>query len=111
MASLTTISKETFIERLENAQTPVVVDFSLPRCLPCARMEDVLMKIMDIYGGRLEFHRIDITRERALARRHGIMTTPSILIFVNGVEKARISGLQSIETVKTVLDNTLEVHV
>jgi thioredoxin len=86
------VSDEDFEEKVINSQVPVLVDFWAEWCGPCHMVAPVLEEIANEREGGLTVAKLDIDSNPETARRYGILSIPSMLLFVDGVEKRRLVG-------------------
>ena len=81
-----------FEEKVLGSATPVLVDFWAEWCGPCHMVAPVLEEIASEKQGKLTIAKLDIDANPETARRFGILSIPSMLLFVDGVEKRRLVG-------------------
>ncbi|GAB6051331.1 thioredoxin TrxC [Magnetospira thiophila] len=86
------LTGETFESHLGVCELPVLVDFYADWCAPCIRMEPIFLEAADHLEPRVRLARVDTDEEQALAGRHGIRGLPTLVLFKNGQEVARIAG-------------------
>ena len=77
---------------LANASIPVVVDFWAPWCAPCRAMAPELATMAQRTAGRVLVVKVDTEGLPALGGRFGIRSIPTIALFRNGREAARVAG-------------------
>jgi thioredoxin 1 len=85
----------------------VLVDFWATWCKPCVAMEPVLDSIAGIYENRAWICKVDIDKNRELAKENRINVIPTMVIFKDGVETSRFSGIQEISTLAAAIDQAL----
>lgn len=73
-----------FKQEVLEADRPVVVDFWSPRCVPCMRMSKVIRQLSEGSDNRFKVGKVNVDEEPELAIHYGIMSIPTIKIFVNG---------------------------
>ena len=69
-----------------------VVDFYATWCGPCKMMSPILEDIEKELG-KVKFFKVDVDENEALARKFGIMSIPTIMVFENGEEREKHIGL------------------
>lgn len=95
MAELTTIPSATdanFDAEVIDSDLPVLVDFWADWCHPCHLIEPHVKAIASEQAGKLRVIKLDIDENPETARRFGVMSIPTLLLFKEGVEKARLIG-------------------
>ncbi|MGH2728554.1 MAG: thioredoxin [Actinomycetota bacterium] len=86
------VTDSDFEEKVLGSSTPVLVDFWAEWCGPCHMVAPVLEEIANEKAGALTIAKLDIDENPDTARRFGILSIPSMLLFVDGVEKRRLVG-------------------
>ena len=89
---LPAVTASTFDELIAFASVPVVVDFTAVWCPPCGPMTDALAQVVAEQGGRVAAATVDVDAEPELARRFGVMSMPTLLVFVHGELVDRLVG-------------------
>jgi len=87
-----TLTESTFDHAVLQARLPVLVDFWAGWCPPCKWLDPVVEEIAAEQAGRLVVAKVDADKNPGLVRRYGTLSLPSLLVFVGGVERARIVG-------------------
>jgi thioredoxin 1 len=87
-----TVTEATFDRVVLQAQLPVVVDFWAGWCPPCKWLDPVVEDLAIEQAGRLLVAKVDADENPGLVRRYGTLSLPSLLVFVDGVERARMIG-------------------
>ena len=93
--SVVHFSKDTFDTEALGAAGPVLVDFWAPWCGPCQMLGPIIEQLGDEMDGKAVIGKVDIDEEPDLAARYGVMSIPTVILFKNGEEAARMVGLQS----------------
>lgn len=83
-----TLTKENFNEEIKTGLK--LVEFYAPWCSYCNKQEEVLKELDKIYIGQ-----VDTEKEAELAIRYSVHSFPTFLIFRNGKEVERFSGLRN----------------
>jgi thioredoxin 1 len=87
-----TVTEATFDRTVLQAHLPVLVDFWAGWCPPCRWLDPVVSEIAAEQAGRLLVAKVDADENPGLVRRYGTLSLPSLLVFVDGVERTRIVG-------------------
>ena len=93
--SVVHFSKDTFDTEALGAAGPVLVDFWAPWCGPCKMLGPIIEQLGDEMDGKAVIGKVDIDEEPDLSARYGVMSIPTVILFKNGEEAARMVGLQS----------------
>jgi thioredoxin 1 len=100
------VKKDEF-DVLVKGNKPVLVDFFATWCGPCKMLAPILDQVGAESDGKFEVVKVDVDESYDLAKRFGIMSVPTMIIFKNGEEKEKIIGLrqksQILETIKKYL--------
>lgn len=86
------LTDATFDEVVGGATVPVLVDVTAPWCGPCVQMEPVLDEMAGEAAGELLVTRLDVEDHPDVVRRLGVMSFPTFVVFVAGVERGRFVG-------------------
>lgn len=85
----------------------VVVDFFATWCGPCRMMSPILDDIAEELKDKVKIYKVDVDNDPNLARKFGVMSIPTIIIFENGEERQKHIGLwqyeDAIDTIKSYL--------
>ena len=88
-----TITESTFEQEVLQSEQPVLVDFWAEWCGPCHAVAPILNQIAEERHD-LRLVKVNIDEEPELARRFGIMSIPTMILFEGGQPKAAALGAQ-----------------
>ncbi len=86
------LTEETFDEEIGSSDLPLVVDFWAEWCGPCRMVAPILEDIAAEHEGRLRVAKINVDDAPNVARRHEVMSIPTLIVFKDGVAKKRLVG-------------------
>lgn len=92
--SIKTVTPEN-IESILKSDKPVFIDFFAPWCIPCKRLAPVVESLEKNMAGKADIYSCNIDECDEFCNKYGIMSVPTCIVFENGIEKGRISGLAS----------------
>lgn len=78
-----------------NQNKPVLVDFFATWCGPCQTMSPILKQVKDELGDAIIIIKIDVDKNKALATKFQVRGVPTFVMFKNGKQIWRQSGMVS----------------
>ena len=84
---------ETFYELISSSDVPVIVDFFAEWCGPCKTMSPILKQVKDMQGDKVRIVKVDVDKNKTLAMQYSIQSVPTLMIFKNGKQLWRQSGV------------------
>ncbi len=85
----------------------VVADFSSPYCSPCKKIPPVFEEVEQSFDSKAKFIEINVAEENELALEHDVFSVPTIIIFKNGEEKERHTGVINSKRLSAMINNHL----
>ena len=79
---------------IEGSTLPVLVDFWAEWCAPCRMLGPVFKEIEETHATEAVFAKVNIDEESALAIKYNVQSIPTVIVFKNGKEAARLIGVQ-----------------
>lgn len=94
MTVVAEINASTFEDEVLNAQKPVLVDFSAVWCGPCKMLKPVVDQLAEELSDELKVVELDVDHSPEIAMRYQIMGVPTLMLFVDGEIRERLTGYQ-----------------
>ena len=107
MASIGDVTDQDFEERVLGSERPVLVDFWAEWCVPCHMVSPVVEEIGRDKGDDLQVAKLNIDENPDITRRFGVMSIPTLMLFKDGKEIARVVGARG----KDALLKEIDPHV
>jgi thioredoxin 1 len=93
------IDDKDFEAEVIGADRPVLVDFWAEWCTPCHMVSPVVEEIARDNAQRLKAVKVNIDDNPQIAVRYGIMSIPTLIVFKDGMEAARVIGARRKEAI------------
>ena len=87
-----TLTDATFDENVKSSEVPVLVDFWAEWCGPCKMISPVLEEIAQEHEGKIRIGKLNIDDNLDVTRRFEVMSIPTLILFKDGEEQARLIG-------------------
>ncbi|MDA0176355.1 MULTISPECIES: thioredoxin [Mesoflavibacter] len=90
---------------LINQDKPVLIDFFAEWCGPCKMMSPILKDVKDNLKDRISIIKIDVDKNQALAAKYQVRGVPTLMIFKNGKQVWRQSGVLQKNEIINIITN------
>lgn len=88
------LTEQNFDAEVLQAELPVLIDFWAPWCGPCRMLAPAVAQIAEEYAGKAKVCKVNVDEAPELARRFGIMSIPTVLVFKGGQLTEKLVGLR-----------------
>ena len=107
MANIGDITDSEFEQKVLQSDKPVLIDFWADWCVPCHMVSPVVEEIGRDKGEALQVAKLNIDDNPDVTRRFGVMSIPTLMLFKDGEEIARVVGARG----KDALLKEIDPHV
>ena len=109
MSKAIELTKENFEKEVLNSETPVLVDFWAPWCMPCRMMGPILDDLAAELSGKLKIGKVDTENPEntELAMQFEIQSIPNMKLFKNGKIVKEFVGMRAKEQFKAELGSEI----
>ena len=104
MAMIGDVTDQDFDERVLQAGKPVLVDFWAEWCVPCHMVSPVVEEIGRDKGETLQVAKLNIDENPDITRKYGVMSIPTLMLFKDGAEAARVVGARGKDALLKEID-------
>ena len=100
MKASITVDESTFESEVLNSERPVLVDFWAPWCGPCRLVSPVVESIGAAHADKIDTAKVNTDENQQLAMRYSIFSIPTLIVFKDGREAARLVGFMPQEAME-----------
>lgn len=90
-------------QKIVNSDKPVLIDFFATWCGPCQSLAPILKEVKDSLGERVSIIKIDVDKNQEIASSYQVRGVPTMMLFQNGKQLWRQSGVLSKEQIVNVI--------
>lgn len=82
----------------------LLADFYSDSCIPCKRLSPILAELEEELED-VRFVKVNAVYETELAEKNAIASMPTLIVFKDGAEAARLTGFKPKNEIKTAIEN------
>jgi thioredoxin len=102
-AKVLSASDFSFGRTVLKSDLPVIVDFWAPWCMPCRELDGPMNEVAAKLAGKVRVVRVDFDWSARVARRYGVESLPTVLVFKHGEVVSRLNGGASAQDLEDLL--------
>ena len=100
------VTKDNFVEMVENSPKTVLLDFWAPWCGPCRMVAPIVEEIAEERSD-LILGKINVDEEMELAMKFGIASIPTLIVMKDGKQTAKLIGYRPKADIEKLLGECL----
>ncbi len=101
------VTDANFHAEVLQSELPVLVDFWSPGCGPCGQLAPIVVDLATEFEGRLKVVEVNVVDAQKIARRYGVMATPTVLYFKKGGMVDKVVGFRGSLYHREIVENSL----
>lgn len=107
MSTIIAVSEDNFDDLVLNSKVPVVVDFWAPWCSPCKQLMPILDDTAETYQDEVVIAKVNADENPEIVGKYHVRGLPTVILFSDGEERERFSGLQTKSRIAAFIDRNL----
>jgi thioredoxin 2 len=100
-------SDPVFDALISRSALPVLVDFWAPWCGPCKMVAPEFVKVATETAGKFVIAKVNTEEVPSLSARFRVTAIPTMVVFKNGLEKARQAGAMPAPAIRKFIEQAL----
>lgn len=104
---ITSLTKDTIKQEVEDSIKPVVIDVFASWCGPCQQMKPSFEQLAKELGDTYNFVQLNVDEARELAIHYGITSVPTFIFIKNNEVLGKETGYMSKEDLKSKIKEYL----
>ncbi len=108
MGYITEVSDTNFENEVLKSETPVLVDFWAPWCMPCRILSPILDKLAPQFEGKIKFVKMNTDENPAVPSKYEILGIPTMIIFDKGNVVEKQVGVLPPDQLKQFIENSIQ---
>ena len=104
---MTEVTGQNFETEVLKSAEPVLVDFWAPWCMPCKIIAPTVEKIAGEMKGQIKVMKSNVDEAPDVATELSILNIPTLILFKDGKELARMTGVNSKEAIENKIKSLI----
>jgi len=96
------VNEKDFDAAVQGAKV-TLADFWAPWCGPCRMVAPHVEAVAEKMDGEAAFIKINVDENPALAQKYGVMSIPTLVVFKDGAEAARMVGARGRQDIESAV--------
>ena len=92
MGAVPAVTDASFDQDVLKSSKPVLVDYWADWCTPCKQIAPIIEELAAEHGDKISFVKLDTNDNTAVPTQYGIMSIPTLQLFVNGEVVQSLTG-------------------
>ena len=89
---------------ITDSEIPVLIDFFATWCGPCQTLAPILQDVKKDLGEKVKIIKVDVDKNQELAQKFQVRGVPTLMLFKNGKQLWRQSGVLTRADLKQVIE-------
>jgi thioredoxin 1 len=102
--NVTQVGDQDFEQKVLSSDRPVLVDFWAEWCVPCHMVSPIVEEIGREYAEKMYTAKLNVDDNPEVTRKYGVMSIPTLIVFKDGQEKARVVGARGKDSILREID-------
>ena len=98
------VDKSNFEEVVLQSEGPVLVDFWAEWCGPCKMLSPIIEEVANENADKAKICKLNIDNAQQIAKRYGVMSIPTVMLFKNGEEVERAVGFRPKQDILRIIN-------
>lgn len=96
------ITEKNFEEKTKSGL--VLIDFFATWCGPCRMLSPILEEVGENLDGKVSIYKVDVDDDEKLARKFGILSIPTLIIFKDGKQVDKKVGYIQADDLQAMIE-------